>query len=178
MAKYALLVVTVLFGLCGAMPAQESLRSGDMSSALLSMNQPAVQRGRADMLSTLGTQTGLPLTLADGKLFTFSNAFLGLEEPLIDFLPAIPEEEARTERPAKKVAAQEQPAEEVPLVRPKFFDHVSGEVGVLYGRSVGSKYSGDLKQGYIFGEMDNGQTVISAAAFYQESSVHFPRRGR
>jgi hypothetical protein len=176
MEKQALLVVAVLFGLCGALSAQEMARSGDMSSALLSMSQPAVER--ADMLSTLGRQTGFPLTLADGRLFTFANAFLGLEEPLIDFLPAIPEEEGPSERPAKKVAAHEQPAEEVPLVRPKFFDHVSGEVGVLYGRSVGSKYSGDLKQGYIFGEMDNGQTVISAAAFYQESSVHFPRRGR
>ncbi len=43
----------------------------------------------------------------------------------------------------------------------------SGEVGVLYGHSLGSRHSFDTEQGYIFGTVGNDHVQISAGASYQ-----------
>jgi hypothetical protein len=43
----------------------------------------------------------------------------------------------------------------------------SGEVGFLYGQSVGSKHSFDTEQGYIFGTVGNDNIQITAGAAYE-----------
>ena len=43
------------------------------------------------------------------------------------------------------------------------------------GTSVGSKYSREVEQGYILGEIGNDKYQINVGAFYEHSSAHFPR---
>ena len=52
-------------------------------------------------------------------------------------------------------------------LQPRVFDYVSGEVGVLYGRSAG-KHGGDFSEGYIIGEVGNDRIQFRAGASYQE----------
>src|SRR3954447_1203260 len=45
--------------------------------------------------------------------------------------------------------------------------YVGGEMGFLYGRSAGGKHSFDTEQGYIFGEVGNGNIQVSVGASYE-----------
>lgn len=49
--------------------------------------------------------------------------------------------------------------------------YTSGEVGFLYGHSVGNKHSFDTEQGYIFGTVGNDNIQISVGAAYQQWNV-------
>ena len=52
--------------------------------------------------------------------------------------------------------------------------YYGGEVGVLYGRSIG-KFGGDVFQTYILGEVANEKVHITVGAAYEESSGRLPR---
>ncbi len=64
--------------------------------------------------------------------------------------------------------------ETVELRRFSFFDHASGEVGFLYGRSSG-KYGVTTEQGYIIGEVGDDHFHITVGASHEESSGRLPR---
>jgi hypothetical protein len=50
--------------------------------------------------------------------------------------------------------------------------YVSGEMGFLYGRSAGGHHTFDTEQGYIFGEVGNGNIQVSVGASYQQWNSH------
>ena len=50
--------------------------------------------------------------------------------------------------------------------------YVSGEMGFLYGHSAGGRHSFDTEQGYIFGEVGNGNIQVSVGASYQQYNSH------
>ena len=97
-----------------------------------------------------------PLTLLDRRLFSFPGAFGWVEASDETFLPAF--------------SAQEVPRD---LFRKP--DYVGGEVGVFYGTSLGGKFSREVEQGYILGEIVDGNTRIQVGASYGRSSGNGPR---
>lgn len=176
MTKRALFAVAGFLGCCLSLSAQETQPS--VPFTLSQPGQSGVVDTRAARFSTLNSAYyAFPsLTLLDGRLFSLSNAYNWIEATTPDFLPAVSPEVA----PRVSTAARSgrDSGNKVVDVRPKFFDYVGGEVGVLYGRSIGGKFSREVKQGYILGEMGNDKTQISVGAFYEESSGRVPRLGR
>ncbi len=53
------------------------------------------------------------------------------------------------------------------------FDYAGGEVGFFYGKSSG-KFGREVEAGYIFGEVVDGNTHISAGASYEHSNGRVP----
>ena len=162
MTKRALFAVAGFLGLCLPLFAQQAYRP--------------------DPFSALNNSISLPsLSLSDGQRFSFSGAvappfsFSWMEPTPPDFLPAL-----RTTAPPRAAAAAAYPKdsskEVVGLQKRNLFDHAHGEIGFLYGRSTG-KFSGDVEQGYFIGEVGNDKVHITAGAFYENSSVRFPRVG-
>ena len=175
MTKRALFAVAGFLGCCLSLSAQETQRP-----VLFTLNQPAqsgVANTRADMFGTLNSAYyGFPwLSLSDGRFFSLSNAYNWIEAPPPDFLPALSAEEPARVRTA--ATSRRDSDNKMVEVKPKLFDYVHGEVGVLYGRSTG-KFSRELEAGYILGEMGNDKTHISVGAFYEKESGHVPRFGR
>jgi hypothetical protein len=174
MTKWALFAVAGFLGCCLSLSGQETHRP-----LLFTLDQPLrsnVVDNRATAFSALnGSYYSFRApTLLDGRLISLSNAFTWIEATPPDFLPAA----SAKELPAVGTARPRRDLDNKAVdVRPKLFDHAGGEVGVLYGRSIGGKSDGELKQGYIFGEMGNDKTHISVGAFYEESSGRIPRRG-
>jgi len=162
MTKRALFAVAGFLGLCLPLFAQQTYRP--------------------DPFSALNNSISLPsLSLSDGQRFSFSGAvappfsFSWMEPTPPDFLPAL-----RTTAPPRAAAAAAYPKdsskEVVDLQKRNLFDYAHGEIGFLYGRSTG-KFSGDVEQGYFIGEVGNDKVHITAGAFYENSSVRFPRFG-
>jgi hypothetical protein len=114
--------------------------------------------------------------LLDGRPLSLSNAYTWIDPIPADFLPA------ETEGFSASVSTGSSPSssdgKSVPVQR-KLVDYVHGEVGVLYGSTVGrSKFSREVEQGYILGEIGNDKYQINVGAFYEHSSGHVPRFGR
>jgi hypothetical protein len=175
MTKRALSAVAGFLGCCLSLSAQEPQRS-----VLVTLSQPGqsgVVDTRAVPFSTLNSSYyGFPsLTLSDGRLFSLSNAYNWIEATPRDFLPALSAE--APPRVSTAATAGRDSGNKVVDVRPKFFDYVGGEVGVLYGRSFG-KFGRELEQGYILGEVGNDKFHLTVGAFYEESSGRIPRLGR
>jgi hypothetical protein len=176
MTKRALFAVMGFLGCCFSLSAQETQRP--VRFTLSQPGQSGVVNTRGVAFSALNSvYYGFPsLTLSNARLFSLSNAYNWIEAAPPDFLPAVSAEEpSRVGAPAK---SRQDSGGKVVEVKPKFFDYVSGEVGILYGRSVGSKFSRELEAGYIFGEMGNDKTHITVGASYEKESGHVPRLGR
>ena len=170
MTKRALFVVVGFLGCCLSLSAQTQ------RPLLLALSQPgqSVVNTRAGAFSTLNsTYYGFPsLALLDRRLFSLSNGYNWIEAPP-DFLPALSAEEpSKVNRAA---TYRRDSGDKVVEVKPKFFDYVGGEVGVLYGHSAGGKFSRDVEQGYILGEMGNDKTHIIVGASYERSSGNISR---
>ena len=90
---------------------------------------------------------------------------------MIDFLPPVSADDAKTVRPAERISAISD--DKVLQVHKNF--EVHGEVGVLYGHSLDGRVSRELEQGYIFSEIGNDRTQISVGAFYQHVNDHGSR---
>lgn len=172
MTKRALSAVAGFLACCLSLSAQETQRP--VSFTLSQPGQSGGVDSRAGLFSTLNrSYYGFPsLSLSNGRLFSLSNAFNWIEATTPDFLPALSAEEPPKARTAGTSGRDS--VDKVVEVKPKFFDYAGGEVGVLYGRSTG-KFGGELKQGYIFGEMGNDKVRVTAGAFYEESSGRAPR---
>lgn len=67
--------------------------------------------------------------------------------------------------------------DDVSELRKPMFDYVTGEIGVLYGRSTG-RFARDFESGYITGTVGNEHMQISAGAAYENLSGGRGRFGR
>jgi hypothetical protein len=110
------------------------------------------------------------VTLANGGPISLLNGYSWIEPVTLGFLPAAKAEVARRASSIEKV--RQDSSDKIVVAKPKFFDYVGGEVGVLYGHSVGGKFSREVEQGYILGEMGNDKTHIIVGASYERSSGH------
>ena len=165
MGKWAFWGVAGFLG-CSLSLSAQTTRQTD----LLALNQSRMAISHALDLSTLNcAYYGFPaMTLLDGRPLSLSSARDWIEPVTLDFLPAVGIDATPRIRSSAKV--RESSGDEVVTAKPKFFDYVGGEVGVLYGHSVGGKFSREVEQGYILGEMGNDTTHITVGASYERSS--------
>lgn len=182
MIKRVLPAVTAFLGLCLSLLAQETAIWRSFKPASFNLNLTSASdmvEGRVALLQRTGSLSALnnawsgsgPLTLVDGRLFSFPHAFGWVEAPPGGFLPAFTAQELpRTT--SRETLAREPGDKEVDLLHK--FDYVGGEVGVFYGRSTG-KFSREVEQGYILGEVVDGNTRIGVGASYEHSSGNVPR---
>src|SRR5439155_4195278 len=121
MTKRALSAVAGFLGLCLPLSAQ--------------------QTDRLDIFGALNNS--LPrfpsLALSDAQCFSFLSAFTSMEPASSDFLPTLkataPSKANVSATPGKD--SPKEVKEVVDLQRSNLFDYASGEVGFLYGRSIG-----------------------------------------
>jgi len=158
MTKRALCSVAGFLGLCLSLSAEQTDRPETFSA----LNNNSVRFPS--------------LTLSDGGSFSFATV---AETASPDFLPPL----TRASVPATlhnatapSAPAKDSSKEVVEAKRPPF-DYADGEVGFLYGRSIG-KGDRELESGYIFGEAGNDKFQISAGASYENLSGSIRRFGR
>ena len=170
MGKWVLWAAAGLFGCSLNLLAQTNQR-GD----LLMLNQSRLMSGRGVDLSRLSAHYGFPwLTLANGHPVSLSSGYDWIEPAPFEFLPV---EDAEVSAKVQTARASEMDSNHKTVaVKPKLVDYVHGEVGALYGTSVGSKFGREVEAGYILGEIGNDKYRINVGAFYEHSSAHFPRR--
>ena len=174
MTKWALLAVVGFLGCSVSLSAQERLRSVPFT-----LNQPgrSVIGNHGDLLSTLSSSYySMPaLMLLDGRRLSLSYGYDWIEPMPPDFLPEL---STRPARVSAATTAWQDLRNKTLEVQPKPFSYAYGEVSVFYGTSTGGKFSREVKQGHIFGEMGNDKTRISVGASYENSRGHVPRFGR
>ena len=112
-----------------------------------------------------------PLTLFDGRLFSFPRAFGWVEATPSDFLPTFTTQALPRATPVT-ILAGDTDSKAVDL--PHQFDYVGGEVSVFYGRSTG-KSKREVEQGSFLSEVVDGNTHIIVGGSYGHSSGHVPR---
>ncbi len=121
------------------------------------------------------------LALSDGRLFSFSGAvappfsFNWMETTPPDFLPALSTTEPQRAN-ASTTTGKDSSKEVVGVRGPNLLDYASGEVGFLYGRSIG-KHGVELEQGYFIGEVGDDKFHITVGASYENWSGRFPPLG-
>jgi len=173
MIKCAWVALLSVLSVClpvGAQQTGPSSRNQSMALEQLSLYRPEV-------LNTVDSSTlidGLPmLGLLDGQHLPTSTplgrmgmAWLGLSP--VAPLANVDNHKTATSPEYKSVA----PHEVTPLrLTP---DYVSGEVGLLYGRSTG-KFGGNLMETYILGATGNEKFQLTVGASYQERNGRVPR---
>jgi len=180
MSKRALLAAAGFLGLCiplsaqvmpdfgSVQPSRFGLSSLEMSGAMNARFAP----GPAGLFETLNNAWygPAPLTLADGRLFSFPSAFAWTEATPARYLPV-----ATLQAPTGATfSAKATPASGNPTlnVLPQL-DYAGGEVGFFYGKSNG-KYGREVTAGYILGEIVEGNTHISVGASYERAKGHLP----
>jgi hypothetical protein len=112
-----------------------------------------------------------PLTLVDGRLFSFPSAFGWVEGTPGDFLPDFTAEELPRVTPVGTLP-RESGAKPFDLFRKP--DYAGGEVGFFYGKSIGGKHSREVEAGYILGEIIQGNTHIGVGVSYEHSTGNRP----
>src|SRR6266849_2289027 len=163
MTKRALSAVAGFLGLCLSLSAQQTLIPDTLSA--LNHSSPRFPS----------------LTLSDGRLFSFSGAvappfsFNWMDTTAPDFLPALSTTEPQRAN-ASATSGKDSSKEVVDVRRPNLLDYASGEVGFLYGRSIG-KHGGEVEEGYIIGEVGDYRFHITGGASYENWSGRFPRLG-
>ncbi len=153
MTKRALFAVAGFLGLCLSLSAQQTL----LPDTLSALNHPSPRFPS--------------LTLSDGRLFSFSGAvappfsFNWMDTTTPDFLPAL-SRTAPQRASASAASGKDSSKEVVDVRRPNLLDYASGEVGFLYGRSIG-KHGGEVEQGYFIGEVGDDKFHITVGASYE-----------
>jgi hypothetical protein len=173
MGKWALLAVAVFLACSLSSLSAQTTRRTD----LLARGQSRVANSGALDLSALNSgYYGFPtVALLDGRPLSLSEAYTSIDQMPEDFLPTESRAFSASVSTASSSSLRDSDGKTVE-VKPKVFDYVHGEVGFLYGTSAGSKFSRELEQGYILGEMGNDKFRVNVGAFYEHSSAHFPRR--
>jgi hypothetical protein len=134
----------------------------------------------ADTLSALNSNSvRFPsLALSEGASFSFASA---VEATTPDFLPPLSfasvSPTSRKDTATERRGYRKDSSKEVVEAERPLFDYADGEVGFLYGRSIG-KGGRELEEGYVFGEAGNDKFQISAGAFYENWSGRVRRLGR
>ena len=145
MGKGALSTMAAIFGVCFSLSAQEIRIPSSIQPASLALSQASPREmveGRVAlkginnfrMLNNAWYGSG-PLTLFDGRLFSFPRAFGWVEATPSDFLPTFTTQALPRATPVT-ILSGDTDSEAVDL--PHQFDYVSGEVSVFYGRSLGN----------------------------------------
>ncbi len=180
MMKRVLPVVAASFALCLSLAAQEpasSIRSADLTlkqatPRTMVQGHVVVERtGSFGALNNAWYGRG-PLTLVDGRLFSFPNAFGWVEGTPGDLLPAFSPVGLHRLIPNPML-----PADDANTAALDWFeqpDYVSGEVSFFYGSTLGGKHSHEVKAGSILGQIVHGNTQITVGASYGESSGRRP----
>ena len=172
-------LVSASLALCLSLSAQEpasSIRSADLTlkqATPRTMVQSHVVVERTGFFGALNNAwygRG-PLTLVDGRSFSFPSAFGWVERTPGDLLPTFSPVGLHRLIPNPMLPADE--ANNAALDWFEQPDYVGGEVSVFYGKSTG-KYSREVKAGHILGEIVHGNTQISVGAFYEESNGRRP----
>jgi len=165
MGKQPFFALAGFLGFCVSVSAQEIRDFGSI--------QPVKER--ADFFGTLTNAwtDPLPLQLGDGRAFSFPSAFAWMEAPPAYYIPATPLAAPPRLLPMRTWAAPDSPdsGDGVSLL-PKF-DYAGGEAGFFYGKGSG-KFGREVYAGYIFGEVVDGNTHISAGASYERVSGRAP----
>ncbi len=181
MLKRALLSVAATIGFCFSVSAETPVPGAAQPAGLnlnpTSLNEMVEGRpalGQAGSFRTLNNfwYGNGPLTLVDGRLFSFPRAFGWVEATDGDFLPTFAAQDVPRGTPATSLARSTS-SEKVDLFRKP--DYVGGEVSVFYGRSIGGKYSREVESGHILGEIIQGNTRIQVGASYGHSTGNTPR---
>ena len=173
--------MAAIFGVCFSLSAQE-IKNPELdptvSFALSQASPREMVEGRVAlkginnfrMLNNAWYGSG-PLTLVDGRLFSFPRAFGWVEATPSDFLPAFTTQALPRATPVT-ILSGDTDSEAVDL--PHQFDYVGGEVSVFYGRSLG-KSKREVVQGSFLSEVVDGKTHIIVGGSYGHSSGHVPR---
>jgi hypothetical protein len=175
MNKWALLAVAGFLGCSVSLSAQERQRSAPFTVSQPGRSMTGSNGDLLRMLSNSYYTVSAPMLL-DGRPLSLSNAYTWIDPMPVDFLPAETEGfSASISTGSPSVRDSSSDGKSVPTQR-KLVDYVHGEVGVLYGSTVGSsKFSREVEQGYILGEIGNDKYQINVGAFYEHSSGHIPR---
>ena len=181
MGKGALSTVAAILGVCFSLSAQEIRTPSSIQRASFALSQASPREmveGRVALRGINNFRTlnnawygSGPLTLVDGRLFSFPRAFGWVEATRSDFLPAFTGQ-ALPRATSVTVLPGDSDSEAVDLPHP--FSYVGGEVSVFYGRSIG-KSKREVVQGSFLGEMVDGNTHIIMGGSYGHSSGHVPR---
>jgi hypothetical protein len=168
--KRVLVVAVIFLGLFFSVAAQDTL---DAPSTLALY--------RPDVFSTVDSSAlihDLPVfALLDGRRLPVSTDLGRMGIAPLNLFPAAfstspPKQKISAARTAAWTDAKDSLAEVIDS--PLHPVYASGEVGVLYGRWSG-KFSGDLWQSYMLGEVGNDKIHITVGAAYEESSGRFPQ---
>lgn len=171
MTKWALIAVTGFLGCSYSLLAQE------VDSLALNQAGQAAINNRAALFGPLNGSyydSSPAVTLADARPISLLNGYNWMEPMTLGFLPAMGAEMPARARTSSTSSRDSN--DKTVQVQPKLIDYVHGEVGVLYGTSAGSKFSRELEQGYILGEIGNDKFRLNVGAFYEHSTARFPRR--
>ena len=181
MGKGALSTGAAILGVCFSLSAQEIRipRSIQPESFTLSQASPREMVEGRVVLNGMGNFRTLnnawygsgPLTLVDGRIFSFPRAFGWVEAMPGDFLPAFTGQALPRATPVT-VLSGETDSEAVDVPYP--FSYVRGEVSVFYGRSIG-KSKREAVQGSFLGEVVDGNTQLIIGGSYGHSSGRVPR---
>ena len=180
MSKCALSAVAAILSVCFSSPAQEIGIPIQPASFALSQASPREMVEGRIALGRTGSFPALndawygsgPLTLVDGRLFSFPRAFGWVEAAPTGFLPAFTA--GALPQAATPVTMLSGDTDSKALDLSHRFEYVGGEVSVFYGRSTG-KFKGDVVQGSFLSEVVDGNTHIIVGGFYGHSSGHAPR---
>lgn len=151
-----------LLGLCVSVSAQDIRDFGSI--------QPV--KGQGDFFGTLTNvwNDPVPLQLADGRAFSFPNAFAWMAAPPGYYIPALPLAAPPRLLPITAIAPDS--PDRTPGLLPKV-DYAGGEAGFFYGKSSG-KFGREVTAGYILGEVIEGNTHISVGASYEHVTGRAP----
>ena len=181
MGKGVLSTVAAILAVCCSLSAQEIRVPSLMQPASLALSQASPREmveGRV-ALKGIGNYRFLnnawygsgPLTLVDGRLFSFPRAFGWVEATPSDFLPAFSAQVLPRTNP---VAILPGDPDTKAMDLPRQSEYVSGEVSVFYGRSIGNS-NREVKQGSFLSQMVDRNTQIIVGGSYSRSSGQVPR---
>lgn len=156
--------VAGFLGLCLPLFGQPSEIAG--STSFRELRQSDIAFSPARMFSGSETFSFAALSLGDPSRFSLASPLSWMTGPDALLGSRIDRSPNANQRAATKPVG-DYPNNKLADIQPRVFDYVSGEVGVLYGRSSG-KHGGDFGQGYIIGEVGNETIQIRAGASYQE----------
>lgn len=158
MGKFSLALGCTLLFFCLSLPAQRDVLGGSLHS---------LTRGQAEIPG---------LSLGNAQRFSFPSTLVWINTGAAEFLPPL----APAAPQRNSVAAVRLPDSSkggVDLAERNFLNYMHGEIGVLYGHSIG-KSDGDVEAGYILGEVGDDKLQISVGGSYEHWSGRVPRFGR
>ncbi|HEY3664035.1 MAG TPA: hypothetical protein VGL24_12855 [Chthoniobacterales bacterium] len=178
MIKHALLALAASLGVCFSSSAQVATTSdGSLSLCQLTPAEMVASRASLGMTGSFRSLDNAwygrgPLTISDGRLFSFPGTFGWVEGTPGDFLPHFSPEAVLSVTPESTLARGSGPK---PLDLLRKVDYAGGEVGFFFGKSLGGKYSRQVEAGYILGQIIEGNTQITVGASYGHESGKVPR---